>query len=205
MRTISLAGRSLTPSKLVCVGRNYVAHIEELGNQIPDDMVVFLKPNSALSDQLRSHCEGETLHYEGEIAFVVDKGQLAGVGFALDLTRRELQTHLKQQGLHWERAKAFDGAAVCSGFVPLAGKVDDLGLELYVDNELRQQGGVNLMIHHPQVMLESIQRFMHLEDGDLILTGTPAGVGPILPGQRFRGRILQAGQELVSASWTAGV
>tara|TARA_R100000900_G_scaffold127863_3_gene103376 strand:- start:247249 stop:247896 length:648 start_codon:yes stop_codon:yes gene_type:complete len=204
MPTVTFANRQLTPSKLVCVGRNYVAHIHELGNAIADEMVVFLKPNSALSQQLRATCEAETLHYEGEIAFLVEGGRLAGVGFALDLTRRALQSQLKSQGLPWERAKAFDGAAVCSDFVPLDMSIDDLSLTLHVDGELRQQGDVGMMLYPPETILESLQRWTTLEDGDLILTGTPAGVGPVLPGQQFRGCVLAAGRELVSASWTAG-
>lgn len=203
MHSVTFGQRQLQPSKLVCIGRNYVGHIEELGNAIPEDMVVFLKPNSALSSELRASCEGETLHYEGEIAFLVEDGRLAGVGFALDLTRRELQSRLKRQGLPWERAKAFDGAAVCSDFVPLTGPLDALALTLHVDDELRQQGEVNLMLYRPEVILSSVQRTISLEDGDLILTGTPAGVGPVVAGQRFRGSIRAGGQTLVSAGWTA--
>lgn len=204
MHTVSFAQRQLAPSKLVCVGRNYVAHIRELGNTMPDDMVVFFKPNSALSGQLRASCEEETLHYEGELAFLVEGGRLVGVGFALDLTRRTLQSQLKGQGLPWERAKAFDGAALCSDFVPLDTPLEELSLSLHVDGELRQQGDVGLMLYRPDAILESLQRWTTLEDGDLILTGTPAGVGPVRPGQQFRGCVLAAGRELVSGTWTAG-
>ncbi len=108
-----LDGAAVTPSKIVCVGRNYVAHIEELGNEIPEQMVVFNKPNSAIGDTLYANL-GEPLHYESELAFMVRAGQLAAVAFGLDLTRRELQSRLKHRGLPWERAKAFDGAALFS-------------------------------------------------------------------------------------------
>lgn len=202
MHTIHCQGYSIAPSKIVCIGRNYVAHIEELGNEVPENMIVFLKPNSALGDTLYA-TRGEPLHYEGEIAFLVEGGQLAAVGFGLDLTKRGLQTYLKQQGLPWERAKAFDGAALFSEFVPLALPIEQLTLELRIDGALRQQGGVALMMYQPQAILDNLAGFMTLEDGDIIMTGTPAGVGEILAGQHFQGRVLGAGEVLVEASWSA--
>ena len=135
MQTITVNGRSVTPSKVVCIGRNYVAHIEELGNEIPEQMVVFNKPNSAISDILRSQIAGEALHYESELAFVIEGGKLAAVGFGLDLTKRGLQSRLKEKGLPWERAKAFDGAALFSGFVALPKEVSSLSLQLTVDGD----------------------------------------------------------------------
>ncbi len=202
MHTIHCQGREIAPSKIVCIGRNYAAHIAELGNDIPEDMVVFLKPNSALGDTLYA-APGEPLHYEGEIAFMVEGGRLAAVGFGLDLTKRGLQTRLKEKGLPWERAKAFDGAALLSEFIPLTVPLEQLSLELRVNDILRQQGGVALMIYPPQTILDNLAGFMTLEDGDVILTGTPAGVGEILVGDHFQGRVLVDGNALVEASWTA--
>jgi 2-keto-4-pentenoate hydratase/2-oxohepta-3-ene-1,7-dioic acid hydratase in catechol pathway len=202
MHRILFQQQLITPSKIVCVGRNYVAHIEELGNEVPEDMVVFLKPNSALGDTLYAVRE-EPLHYEGEIAFLVQDGRLAGVGFGLDLTKRGLQARLKAKGLPWERAKAFDGAALVSEFVPLTGPVEELALELRVDGSIRQAAGVPLMMYPPAAILADLAGFMSLEDGDIIMTGTPAGVGEIDAGQRFEGRITRAGQTLVSVSWVA--
>jgi len=202
VHTIYCQGHTIAPSKVVCIGRNYVAHIEELGNEVPEDMVVFLKPNSALGDTLYA-AHGEPLHYEGEIAFLVEGGQLTAVGFGLDLTKRKLQSQLKEKGLPWERAKAFDGAALYTEFVPLTVTVEQLSLELRVDGELRQQGGVPLMMYPPQAILDNLAGFMTLEDGDIIMTGTPAGVGEILAGQHFHGRILAAGKVLVEGNWTA--
>ena len=109
MNTISVNGNTVQPSKILCVGRNYRAHIEELGNEIPDSMVVFNKPNSAISDTLYSDINNQPLHYESELAFTVKEGKLDAVGFGLDLTKRALQSTLKAKGLPWERAKAFDG------------------------------------------------------------------------------------------------
>jgi len=202
VHTVHCQGRAIAPSKIVCIGRNYVAHIAELGNDVPEEMVVFLKPNSALGDTLHA-ARDEPLHYEGEIAFLVEGGQLAAVGFGLDLTKRGLQSRLKAQGLPWERAKAFDGAALFSEFVPLALPVEQLALELWVDGALRQQGGVTLMMYQPQAILGNLAGFMSLEDGDIIMTGTPAGVGEILSGQHFQGRVLGAGSVLIEKSWTA--
>jgi 2-keto-4-pentenoate hydratase/2-oxohepta-3-ene-1,7-dioic acid hydratase in catechol pathway len=203
MQTVTVDGDPVTPSKIVCVGRNYVAHIRELGNDIPDDMVVFNKPNSAISTALHSRVDDEPLHYEGELAFVIRGGGLAAVGFGLDLTRRALQSTLKKKGLPWERAKAFDGAALFSPFVPLPGHCDELALQLLVDGELRQAGGVELMIYPPAVILQELASFTTLEDGDIVMTGTPAGVGVIRPGELFEGRVLAGDRMLVSASWEA--
>ena len=201
MQTVSVNGTTVTPSKIVCVGRNYVAHIQELGNEVPEDMVVFNKPNSAISNVLHSEVDGEALHYEGEIVLLVRGGEFAAVGFGLDLTRRELQSSLKQKGLPWERAKAFDGAALFSEFVPLPPDLDQLALQLEVDGEIRQAGGVEMMIYPPATIRAELRKFTTLEDGDLVMTGTPAGVGAIRRGERFEGRILSRGEVLVSADW----
>ena len=203
MHSITFAETTVTPSKIVCVGRNYVAHIQELGNEIPGDMVVFNKPNSAISSRLRAQIDGETLHYEGEIALLISAGEIAGVGFGLDLTRRELQSRLKAKGLPWERAKAFDGAALFSEFVPAPADLQTLSLRLTVNGELRQAGGVGLMIYPPAEILRELGSFTTLEDGDIVMTGTPAGVGAIRSQDSFRGALLDGDRELVSVSWQA--
>jgi 2-keto-4-pentenoate hydratase/2-oxohepta-3-ene-1,7-dioic acid hydratase in catechol pathway len=191
------------PSKIVCVGRNYVAHIRELGNEVPDGMVVFNKPNSAITDTLRAHVAGQALHYESELAFTVQRGALSAVGFGLDLTKRSLQAALKEKGLPWERAKAFDGAALFSDFVAMPADIRSLTLRLDVDGELRQAGGVSLMLFPPDAIVRELATFTTLEDGDIIMTGTPAGVGEITAGQRFEGRVLQGEDTLISAAWVA--
>jgi 2-keto-4-pentenoate hydratase/2-oxohepta-3-ene-1,7-dioic acid hydratase in catechol pathway len=203
MQTITVNGQSVTPSKIVCVGRNYVAHIEELGNEIPEDMVVFNKPNSAITDILRSQMGGEPLHYEGELCFVIKAGALHAVGFGLDLTKRELQSRLKEKSLPWERAKAFDGAALFSEFVSLPEALASLSMELTVDGAPRQEGGVALMMYPPEAILKELAAFITLEDGDIIMTGTPAGVGAIHTGERFEAQVLAAGRSLLSATWVA--
>ena len=202
MNSIRIDSASFTPSKIVCVGRNYLEHIRELGNETPEEMVIFNKPNSSISQTLCAERDAEPLHYEGEICFMLQDNALHGIGFGLDLTRRELQSKLKSKGLPWERAKAFDGAACFSDFVSLGDTdIASLSLQLEVDGELRQDGGYELMMHKPDRILAGIQAFMTLEDGDIIMTGTPKGVGQVQAGERFVGRILSAGRELVSHEW----
>lgn len=203
MKTILLESEKIAPSKIVCIGRNYLEHIQELGNETPDDMVIFNKPNSSISETLFA-ARDEPLHYEGEICFMVHANQLHALGFGLDLTQRELQSKLKGKGLPWERAKAFDGAACFSNFVTL-GDTDlaSLSLQLEINDELRQDGGYPLMMYKPAQILQGIQRFMSLEDGDIIMTGTPKGVGQVQQGDRFEGRILAGDQVLVSQEWLA--
>lgn len=203
MNSIRLGDETVTPAKIVCIGRNYLEHIRELGNETPEEMVIFSKPNSAISDSLIAEA-GEPLHYEGEICFLVRSGSLYGVGFGLDLTRRELQSTLKSKGLPWERSKAFDGAACFSDFVVLGNtEIESLSLELDIDGESRQRGGVELMMHKPAQILAGIQEFMTLADGDIIMTGTPRGVGQVQAGARFSGRILAGSEVLVSREWLA--
>ncbi|MEH6635909.1 MAG: fumarylacetoacetate hydrolase family protein [Halioglobus sp.] len=203
MQTITVNGKQVTPSKIVCVGRNYAAHIEELGNEVADEMVVFNKPNSAISDLLRSQISDEQLHYEGELAFVIEDGKLAAIGFGLDLTKRELQSRLKEKGLPWERAKAFDGAVLFSDFVSLPEDINKLSLQLKVDGKQRQSGGVELMMYKPHSIVEELAKFITLEDGDIIMTGTPEGVGGIRTGERFEGRVLAENRQLVAVTWVA--
>jgi len=202
MNSLKLDSERFTPSKIVCVGRNYLEHIRELGNETPDQMVIFNKPNSSISSRLHAARDGESLHYEGEICFMLRNQALHAVGFGLDLTRRELQSTLKAKGLPWERAKAFDGAACFSDFVSLGDTdISSLSLQLEIDGDMRQDGGYDLMMHKPAQILAGIQAFMSLEDGDIIMTGTPKGVGQVAAGERFVGRILADGRELVCHQW----
>jgi 2-keto-4-pentenoate hydratase/2-oxohepta-3-ene-1,7-dioic acid hydratase in catechol pathway len=202
MHKITLDEVSLTPSKIVCIGRNYAAHIEELGNEVPDDMVVFCKPNSAISQTLYSH-HGEPLHYESELAFVVIGGDLRGVGFGLDLTKRGLQAELKIKGLPWERAKSFDGSALFGPFTIFPENIEELSLSLTINGDLRQAGGVELMMYKPPLIMSELKKFMSLEDGDIIMTGTPAGVGQVRPGENFEGRVLAGDKVLSTVHWVA--
>lgn len=197
-----LNGRPVSPSKIVCVGRNYAAHIEELGNSVPDDMVVFIKPNSAIAEELQS-TRGEPLHYEGEICLMVENSGFSAVAFGLDLTRRALQGRLKAQGLPWERAKAFDGAALFGEFMPLPARWTELSMELDINGAAVQRGDTGLMLYKPDAILAEILTFMTLNDGDIVMTGTPKGVGQVGAGDSFSGRVMADGELLVSATWIA--
>ena len=202
LNTITIGGRKLTPSKIVCVGRNYVEHIEELGNEIPEEMVVFIKPNSAISETLRATHQ-EPLHYEGEICFVVENGRFSAVGFGLDLTKRALQSKLKAKGLPWERAKAFDGAALFSDFVELIADTASLSLTLDIDGRRAQSGKTSMMLYKPETILAELKTFLTLNDGDIVMTGTPAGVGIIQAGDLFEGQVWAGGQPVASGRWQA--
>jgi len=202
LKQVVLNNQSITPSKVICIGRNYVEHIAELGNQTPAKMVVFIKPNSAISSELSAFHQ-EPLHYEAELCFVYHQGKFAAVGLGLDLTKRGLQGQLKSQGLPWERAKSFNGAAVFSDFVALDTIDQSLSLELEIDGKLIQAGGVEQMIYQPDIILADLQTFLTLEDGDIVMTGTPKGVGVVNAGSRFTGRVLQQGQCLVAGEWLA--
>ena len=199
MQAIQYNNQTITPSKVICVGRNYVEHIKELNNETPDTMVLFNKPNSAISDTLRYY--SEACRFEGEICFLIMNGQIEGVGFGLDLTHVDIQNKLKEKGLPWERAKGFDGAAVLSSFVPLDGDIESLHMKLYVNDTLTQFANYDLMMYKPHTMLEEISSFMTLEDGDIIMSGTPKGVATYKKGDIFISEIYVDGNLVVSKSF----
>ncbi len=200
MNSIKLDGNKVTPSKIVCIGRNYVEHIEELNNEVPSEPVIFIKPNSAISNEIYSG-KTDTIHYEGEISFLVESSCITAVGIGLDLTKREVQTKLKAKGLPWERAKSFDNSAVFSEFVPFKGNMKDLSMELYINGALIQRAEYQKMLNKPNDILNEIKTFLTLEDGDLIMTGTPKGVGEIKTGDTFLGKIFEGDSLLVKDSW----
>lgn len=200
MNFITFEGQKIIPSKIVCIGRNYVAHIEELENEMPDQPVIFIKPNSSISAEIFS-VPGEVVHYELEIAFIVFAGQIRGMGIGLDLTKRELQAKLKAKGLPWERGKAFDRSAVFSEFVSFSGDLRSLKIELFKNNERVQCGDSRLMLMAPDDFLNEAKTFLTLEDGDLLMSGTPKGVGPINVGDTFYGRLYAGEQLMIEKSW----
>lgn len=202
MTTVQFNDRSIRPPKIICVGRNYSDHIAEMGSLPSAEMTVFMKPSASIGDSLIAE-RGESIHYEGEICLLVEQGRFTGVGFGLDLTKRETQSQLKKAGLPWERAKAFAGSALFSDFVSAPFELDELTLELRIDGVLRQQGGVNNMLYKPATILEELNQFLTLEDGDIVMTGTPAGVGPVLQGQRFDGQLQVGSKVLTHISWQA--
>jgi 2-keto-4-pentenoate hydratase/2-oxohepta-3-ene-1,7-dioic acid hydratase in catechol pathway len=203
MNTITLVSADkstqlLTPSKVICIGRNYVDHIKELANEIPDEMVVFLKPNSAINNVLTAKHNDDVLHYEAELSFLYQGGKFTAVGLGLDLTKREVQGKLKAKGLPWERAKAFDNSAIFSDFVSIEQEgIQRLNLSLMINDAPKQQGSVNLMMTKPADILRELQTFMSLEDGDIVMTGTPKGVGVIGKNDNFTGQVYLSQKDTV--------
>lgn len=203
MQTVSCNNKNITPLKIVCIGRNYAEHARELGNEVPSSPVIFIKPNSSITQSLASQHNEEILHYETELSFLIKNKKIAAVGLGLDLTKRKTQAVLKEKSLPWERAKAFDGSALFSDFVDLPESLDQLTFTLTVDGELKQKGEVADMIFSPQTVLSDVTDFMRLDDGDIIMTGTPKGVGELTAGSSYEASLYDGDNQLLSKKWVA--
>jgi 2-keto-4-pentenoate hydratase/2-oxohepta-3-ene-1,7-dioic acid hydratase in catechol pathway len=199
MNSVKFQENQIIPSKVVCIGRNYVEHIQELNNETPDGMVIFNKTNSAISNTLKYF--SQDTRYEGEICFLIKHKQIDAIGFGIDLTKANLQNTMKTKGLPWERAKSFDGAAVFSNFVKLKGDIKSIKMELFINETLIQFATYNLMIYKPLEMIKEIDSFMSLEDGDIVMSGTPKGVGTYSLNDTFVGKIYIEDILVVSSSW----
>ncbi|MFW7381580.1 MAG: fumarylacetoacetate hydrolase family protein [Oligoflexus sp.] len=184
---------------IYAIGRNYRDHALELNNPIPQEPVLFLKAPSSLRQAALGPIAypEESFHHELELVFLLDPKQaaagwesVAAVSLGLDLTRRGVQSQLKQQGLPWTLAKSFQGAAIVGPWKKLAGRwwQEPIDLNLEVNGELRQQGSSADMIFDIPTLLQFLRRGQELEAGDLLFSGTPAGVGPIRQGDSFRMR-----------------
>lgn len=202
INTVTINQRVIPCFKLVCVGRNYIEHIKELGNQVPEEMLLFVKPNSAISTELACF-HHEVIHYETELCFLFEQGRFSGVGIGLDLTKRTLQSALKAKGLPWERAKAFDGSAVLSEFVEIDSISDELNFKLSINGVQVQAGHVGLMINSPEKILIEVSTFMSLQDGDIVMTGTPKGVGKVHLDDLFEVILFDGNTQLIKACWKA--
>lgn len=191
----------VVPGKAVCVGRNYSEHANELNNPLPQDPLLFLKPASAMVDMREPivvPTDRGTCHHELEVALLIGKtltkenidqhaSAIVGVSLALDLTLRDLQSELKHQGHPWERAKAFDGSCPLSPFISAKNiNIQNISLQLYRDQELLQQGNTSQMLFSIPDVLASIVENFTLYPGDVVLTGTPAGVGALKPGMKLK-------------------
>ena len=201
MNAIVLKNIEIFPSKVVCIGRNYMEHIKELNNEIPEDMVFFIKPNSAISNKLVFPRNQNSCHYEAEISFLIEDSKIIAVGFGLDLTLREVQSKLKEKGLPWERAKSFDGAAVFSKFISFNDDISKLAIELYINGELKQKADYSLMINKPSQIIEEVNSFLSFEDGDILMTGTPQGVGSFKERDVFIGKIIFDGKVIIEETF----
>jgi len=187
--------------KIFCIGRNYALHAQELNNEIPEKPLVFMKPPTALlkGDKPFYYPEfSKNIHFEGELVIRIckngkhiqekfAKNYYDQVTLGLDLTARDLQNELKSKGHPWEIAKGFDGSAVIGSFVPLAGDLSDISFTVRKNNEIVQNGYCQDMLFSIDYLIHYISQFFMLQTGDLIYTGTPAGVGPIEIGDVFEG------------------
>ncbi len=188
--------------KVVCVGRNYAEHAKELNNPVPSEPLLFIKPGSctvAMEGGFAIPADRGAVHYEAEIAVLIGKplskkpnaeearDAISGFAPALDLTLRDLQDQLKKKSYPWELAKSFDGACVLAPFIPGDAVADlvDLGIRLSLNGELRQDGNSRDMLTPILPLIQHIAGHFSLQPGDVILTGTPAGVGPLASGDEL--------------------
>lgn len=201
MQTVLLNGQEVIPSKVVCIGRNYVEHIAELNNEVPTEPVIFVKPNSAVSTKIISNPIDE-IHYEAEISLMIKDNRFIAAGIGLDLTKRQVQSVLKAKGLPWERAKGFDASAVFSDFVEIKSEVKGLSLVLLINEQVIQQANYDLMIYKPDQIVKAVNEFMSFEANDILMTGTPKGVGKIKLGDQFTGQLFDQDKLLLTKTWT---
>ncbi|UCH65049.1 MAG: fumarylacetoacetate hydrolase family protein [Ignavibacterium sp.] len=203
---IKNSNKEITIGKIVCVGRNYAEHTIELGNEIPEKPVVFIKPASAViysGDTIKYPTFSDEMHHEVELVLLIGENvkdvsesvaekSIIGYGVGLDMTLRDIQSTLKSKGHPWTIAKCFDTSAVLSDFI----MKDDINLsldeEIYlnVNDEVRQKDKLNKMILKPVELVQYLSSLMTLEKGDLVFTGTPKGVGKV-----NKGDVINAGFE----------
>jgi 2-keto-4-pentenoate hydratase/2-oxohepta-3-ene-1,7-dioic acid hydratase in catechol pathway len=212
MHEVEMEGRAepIRVGKIICMGRNYVAHIEELNNEPPGAPMFFIKPSTALSpieEPIRIPPYSKKARHELELAVIMGKQlfradeeevypAIAGYAVSIDVTLQDVQDRCKEKGHPWEIAKAFDGSCPISRFVPASEVSDpeDLMITMRVNGELRHNDSTKLMIYKiPQIVAAASQYFT-LEVGDIVLTGTPAGVGPLEPGDKLEMEIAQVGK-----------
>ncbi|MFC5694964.1 fumarylacetoacetate hydrolase family protein [Pseudomonas sp. GCM10022186] len=188
--------------KVVCIGRNYVEHAKELNNPVPTEPLLFIKPGSCVVPLVGGFSipqDRGAVHYEAEIAVLIGKplsrhpdeeevrDAISGFAPALDLTLRDVQAKLKEKGLPWEISKSFDGACVLAPFVPgdAPESLDDIGIRLTINGEIRQDGNSRDMINAILPLIQHMAGHFSLQPGDVILTGTPVGVGPLNQGDEL--------------------
>ena len=189
--------------KIICIGRNYVDHIAELDNVRPDEPVVFLKPDTAIAQPNLPFFIPEfsnEVHYEVEVLVRINRigkhiqPKFAGksyseIGLGIDFTARDVQQQLKSKGLPWEKAKAFDGSAFVGAWFDKAtlGDLTALSFSLYKNGEVVQDGSTSHMLWSIDALIGHVSQYFTLKIGDIIFTGTPAGVGPVAKNDRLEG------------------
>jgi len=191
--------------KIICIGRNYAEHIKELNNETPEEPLIFMKPDSALvrnNDPFVYPAHSKDVHFEVEIVVKINQpGKFVApefadryydeIGLGVDFTARDVQAKLKAKGLPWELAKGFNGSAVISNFLPKTdfADVQNINFSLAQNGELKQSGNTSMMITSINAMICYVSQYFSLKIGDLLYTGTPAGVGPVAIGDCLEGYI----------------
>ncbi|SDI02436.1 fumarylacetoacetate hydrolase family protein [Winogradskyella thalassocola] len=189
--------------KLICIGRNYTDHIKELENEKPTDPVVFLKPDTSILLKKQPFFIpdfSDDVHYEVEVLVKINKvGKYIDkkfahkyydeIGLGIDFTARDLQAQLKAKGLPWEKAKAFDGAAVIGKWLPKVKfqNIDNINFSLKKNDAIVQNGNTELMLWKIDELIEYVSKYFTLKIGDIIFTGTPAGVGKVFAEDQLKG------------------
>lgn len=210
---MSVPPRVSDASRLICVGRNYADHAREMGAERPAEPVLFLKPGAAAVPPGPARLpEGlGRVDFEGEMTLLLSGDParpVAGIGLGVDLTLRERQTGLKEKRLPWDTAKAFDGSALLGGFTAFDSDRDDgfrtLAFETRVNGECRQRGHVSDMLFPPLALVAAAGRYWQPRAGDVLFTGTPAGVGPIASGDVIEMKWTGGGLKAPPAVWTMG-
>lgn len=203
MKTVKIknSNKEFPIEKIICVGRNYVEHIQELGNEIPEKPVIFLKPASAViysGDKIKYPDFSQDMHHEVELVLLIGstiknadlqtaENSIAACGVGLDMTLRDVQNELKKKGHPWTIAKCFDASAVLSDFILKSDYNLSLNEEIYlkVNDEIKQKDSIAKMIFKPAELIQYISSLMTIEAGDLIFTGTPKGVGKVSKGDKI--------------------
>jgi len=191
--------------KLICIGRNYTKHIEELDNERPTDPVVFMKPDTSILLKKQPFFIPDfsnDIHHEVEILVKINKvgkhidkkfshKYYNEIGLGIDFTARDLQGKLKEKGLPWEKAKAFDGAAVIGEWLSKTEfeDVDNIDFHLLKNDEIVQEGNTSHMLWKIDELIEYVSKYFTLKTGDIIFTGTPAGVGKVIANDKLKGFI----------------
>lgn len=186
------------------IGRNYSEHAKELGNDVPEAPLIFLKAGSCIGDEtspLAFPAISEDIHYELELAFQFnEKLELGKLGLAIDFTARDLQSRLKKEGHPWTLAKSFKNACALSRLIPCPANINQLQFQLSVNGILKQKGHATDMIHKPENVADYIKSRFPVMPYDILLTGTPSGVGPVKPGDTLEAEI----PGHLKAIWTIG-
>jgi len=190
--------------KIICIGRNYAKHIEELDNEKPTEPVIFMKPDSAIllkNNPFIIPPFSQDIHYEVEILVKINRiGKFIDqkyahkyydeIGLGIDFTARDLQSRLKEKGLPWEKAKAFDGSAVIGKFYAKDSfDLENIKFQLYKNDELVQDGESSHMLWKIDELIAYVSQFFTLKIGDVLFTGTPAGVGRVQANDVLKGKL----------------